>query len=220
MKSSIRFFLALTLLSFASSAKADFIAYNVPVGTPGNQDGFTLGLDFQVASPITITQLGLFDAGGDGFVGRLNVRLYDITNINTPILLMTAAFGPSPSNQGNTLIGGGASRYLAPTLIGAASLGLTVGKSYSIVADGFTPADQNGNYNPAVSSIAPQIIATGLRYNSGIVGLPTAIDSGPPNKYLAGTFAFVPEPGSIVLMGLGIVGMVGYGLRKKAHAST
>ena len=214
MKSAIRIFATLSCFAIASSANADYVAYNVPVGSVGNQSGFTLGLDFGVTNTLVVTQLGLFDSGGDGFSGRLNVRLYDISNISSPTLLASAAF--TGGNPGVFIPGGGTSRFLNPIVVGGGSVTLTTNKKYSIVADGFTSADPNGNYNPSPSIVDSQIIATGLRYTGNPALLfPDAIDSGPSNKYLAGTFAFVPEPGSIVLTALGIVGMVGYGFRKK-----
>lgn len=214
MISTIRLFAVLACLGLATAAKGDYVAYNVPVGSIGNQSGFTLGLDFSVTNSIVVTQLGLFDSGGDGFSGTLNVRLYEITNINSPVLLASALF--NASNSGVFIPGGGTSRFLNPVVVGGGSVSLTTGKRYSIVAGGFTAADPNGNYNPSPSIVDSQIISTGIRYSGDPLRLfPDAIDSGPSNKYLAGTFAFVPEPGSIVLTALGLVGMVGYGFRKK-----
>ncbi len=209
------FLLILTValgLALSGKAEADFVAYVVPLGTAGNQSGgYTLGLDFQVASPITVTQLGVFDAGADGFSvdANLNVRLYDITNINVPVLLASAQF--THNNPGVLLANGGTSRFLAPANV-FGSLNLLTGRNYSIVADGFTAADPNGNYNPSPTIVTSPVIATGIRYDGGIVPFPVTVPGGfPPTTFIAGTFAFVPEPGSVILMGLGIVGVLAYG---------
>ena len=43
----------------------------VPAGTVGNQtENLTYGMAFEVDKPTVVTSLGVFDSGGDGFVGR------------------------------------------------------------------------------------------------------------------------------------------------------
>src|SRR5436190_16112668 len=63
---------------------APAIAYVVPnLPTPGNQSfGGSLGMDFDINAPITITQLGVFDDNGDGLsaftiITPLTVRLFN-----------------------------------------------------------------------------------------------------------------------------------------------
>jgi hypothetical protein len=53
--------------------RAQTIAYDVPKGTTGNLavPEFGVGNDFKVLSPIVISQLGVFDSGGNGIQGGM-----------------------------------------------------------------------------------------------------------------------------------------------------
>lgn len=86
------------------------IAYIVPAGTVGNQqlrpeEAQTIGNDFDVNTTVKITALGVFDSGGDGLVGKLNVRIYDRDSHAT---LADIEFTPEAPG---TLVGG--SRFFA-----------------------------------------------------------------------------------------------------------
>src|SRR5262245_34395250 len=55
-----------------------FIAYVIPAGTAGNQNfSGTLGMEFDVANAIIVTQLGVFDDNSDGLNLPITARLYD-----------------------------------------------------------------------------------------------------------------------------------------------
>jgi hypothetical protein len=90
---------------------------------------------------------------------------------------------------------------------------------YSVVAVGFNGNQLNGNVGnsggTAPSEGTSSIIYVGSGRFDGTAGLyfPTTIDSGPPNRYEAGTFA-TPDGGTTLsLLGLAIVGLAG--LRRK-----
>src|SRR5437667_7812744 len=55
------------------------VAYIVPAGLAGNQAlaGGAVGMDFDVAHPIKVTKLGVFDDGSDGLTMTLSAVLYD-----------------------------------------------------------------------------------------------------------------------------------------------
>src|SRR5438093_13705581 len=89
-------------------AQNNFIAYEVPAGTVGNQAiaGLGVGNDFRVIRPITITQLGVFDSRTNGIQGStvLTVQLYE-RNARSGTLLETLTFdAASPgTRQGGSL---------------------------------------------------------------------------------------------------------------------
>src|SRR5207302_8161297 len=55
------------------------VAYIVPAGLAGNQAlaGGAVGMDFDVARPIKVTKLGVFDDSSDGLTMTLSAVLYD-----------------------------------------------------------------------------------------------------------------------------------------------
>ncbi len=114
---------------------AAVVAYNVPAGTVGNQafDG-SLGMDFDVTAPISVTSLGVFDSGSNGLLNSLNAYIYDRTNTAVPV----ATLSFSPGSPG-TLVDGSRFKSLASPLV------LLPGFQGTIVAEGYGPAEPNGN---------------------------------------------------------------------------
>jgi hypothetical protein len=56
------------------------VAYQVPAGVVGNQSdaaGASFGMDFQVNSAVTVSELGVFDSGQNGLLGPIEVAIYD-----------------------------------------------------------------------------------------------------------------------------------------------
>src|SRR5262245_60037221 len=109
-------------------------AYEVPTGTIGNQTfGGSLGMDFDVNQNVTLTHLGVFDSGSDGLSSPISARLYNRTTQTevTSVLNNTGASG--------TLVG--SSRFYAL----ATPLTLTAGFHGTIVAEGYSGAEPNGN---------------------------------------------------------------------------
>lgn len=192
---------------------ADIIALDSQ-RTVGNQGWLeSLGMDFDVgAAGITVTQLGAFDSSQDGFSGTIMVGIFDRSS--------AALVGVSASLTGT-----------AQTLVGnqrffdIADFNLAAG-NYSIVAVGFSNADQNGNNNfgpptPTINTGGLLSFVGSARYqNTGSFALvfPTTADAGPANRYDAGTFMFtsvVPEPSgyALALAAMGVLG--GSAMRRK-----
>ncbi|ADB17731.1 autotransporter-associated beta strand repeat protein [Pirellula staleyi DSM 6068] len=161
------------------------IPYIVPQGTVGNQP-FTgsLGMDFDVTAPITVTNLGAFDSGSDGINGTINVRLYDRTNPGTP--LATASL----SGTSQQLVGG--SRFLSLLT----PIPLPAGFQGRIVTDGYSAAEPNGNSATPVWTTngggAMNFVGVGT-FDTLTNVYPTNSEGTPVNRYAAGTFAFVPQ---------------------------
>jgi len=209
-----------TLLGLAGavSAYADTLAYTDPAnqGTqawPGN-----LGLNFNVQSPITVTSLGVFNASGSGTItGSIQVAIFN-TVTNTEVTPAVTFHG------GYTLAGLGFDVFQAitPVVLGVGS--------YEVDAVGFSGNDLNGNLNTGSSS-GPlldgggALTFTGASWDSNtVLDDPSTCSTCKPlpqqsSQFDAGTFTFnaVPEPGSFLLFGTGLLGL-GTVLRKKLLA--
>ncbi|MCI0379621.1 MAG: DUF11 domain-containing protein [Gemmataceae bacterium] len=177
---------------------APAIGYVVPnLPTPGNQGfGGSLGMDFDVNTPITMTQMGVFDDNADGLsaftiITPLQVRLFNRdTQVQVGPTVTFDALSPG------TLINSSRFKAIAPILLPAGFHG-------TIEANGFSAFDQNGNTNGAATT--PGVLPFPWFTDSGgglisFVGsgrfdgtpgvFPTNVDGGPADRYAAGTFVF------------------------------
>ncbi len=86
-------------------AQTTHTAYVIPSGTAGNQAfAGALGMDFDVANTVKVTQLGCFDDNSDGIQVPISVRLY---NRDTQEVLASLDFAPGKSalNSAFTRVG-------------------------------------------------------------------------------------------------------------------
>jgi hypothetical protein len=205
-------------------ARAQVIAINLttPPTVVGHQDsgGITLGKDFTVINAITVTELGVFDSGQDGFTRTHTAAIYSRTG-NTGVLLTSMVFTPgspgslsSPSADTNSI-------YRFKTIT---SLILAPG-NYTIVADGFTGGDPNGNNFKDFGDPTPNFNTGGgtISFGSARFGNAPGVFPATPDTadYLAGTFTFqvfflpTPEPGALTLLAGLTVSGVGLALRRR-----
>ncbi|MEX2186307.1 MAG: lamin tail domain-containing protein [Pirellulales bacterium] len=160
-------------------------AFTVTPGAIGNQEfGGSLGMDFEVSAPITVTQLGVFDSGANGLSRTITGELWSRVG-NTGTRLAQLAF--TTASPG-TLASGSRFKSLA------APLELQPG-SYTIVAHGYGVGEPNGNSGGAAGGFGTTdgggvvSFVGGGRY--GTAGqFPATPDAGPTNRYGAGTFTY------------------------------
>jgi hypothetical protein len=210
--STIAALLALAILS--SAAHADIIAYdNSTNASPLQNFNGSLGLDFNVNTPITVTQLGAFDNGILGNLAGVNgtgviVAIYDRTTQTQ--VGPSVAFSPgSPGTQVN----GNAFKAIAPLDLPAGFQGTIV----SFFDDNYNSFGFSNLFSTESSGGGAISFVGSGRFGFGAV-FPTFIDSGPTNRYDAGTFQFVtpqaegvPEPGTLTLFSLSALGLLSYG---------
>ncbi len=199
-----------TLMS-AAYVNASTIAYADQPPSAGF--GFTgnLALNFNVLSPITVTELGVFNAAGDGVItGSISVVIYDTTSLAqvTPVVTFQGTYTPAG-------LGFDVFQAIAPVTLGVGS--------YQVVAVGFSATDFFGNLG--YGSIGPVLNDGGgvLAFNGASWDYNVTLDSpdtcgscvGLPDQSVqfdAGTFQFttagsspVPEPGTLGLLGTSVI---------------
>jgi PEP-CTERM motif-containing protein len=209
---------SVALLSTISASATT--AFDYQTGSVGNQNWtHPLGMDFDVNSTITVTSLGVFDSGSDGLASTINAYIY---NRDTQTAVASAVF--ATGNTGTLVHGERFLALLTPLVLNAGFHG-------SIVAEGYGALEPNGNGG----IISPPFTLSTLDSGGGAISFvgtsrysttdhvyPNILDSGPANRYGAGTFQFavgsVPEPGTL---GLAITGLVFLGLlrRKRSRLS-
>ncbi len=172
--------------------------------------GVNLGLDFLVvhAAGVTIDQLGVWDDNGDGFVSGHMASIYDIQTGGVLAVVAIAA------GQGELR---GQYRYMPLD----EALFLPAGTEFAIVVSYETDnRDSNGNSGAVFQDLEPvptffdndgallgigraRAGARGAGGRFGIGAFPTILDTGPFNRYHAGSFRYFasPEPGTLGLLG-------------------
>jgi len=182
---------------------AQTMAYNVPAGTVGNRGagGTSVGDDFEVISPVTISQLGVFDSGTNGIMGgaTLTVQLYERSGDGGGSLLETMTFDAASPGR---LVGGTLFKPLARPVT------LLPG-NYTIAAYGFDKNNPAGNvgFPPYGTNNPPpwtmndgggliRFVGLGRFGKSG--SYPGHFSAGPADRYAAGNFMFsaatLPSP--------------------------
>jgi PEP-CTERM motif len=217
-------FFGLLALAGAVSAHADTIAYTDPAAQGTQAFGGNLALNFNVLSPISVTELGVFNASGSGTItGTIQVAIYNtVTNTEvTPVVTFHGNY--TPAGLGYDLF-----QAITPVVLGIGS--------YQVDAVGFSGSDLNGNLNtgsssgPILNNSAGLLAFTGASWDfSSSLNEPFACSScvslsTQSSQFDAGTFSYgtvvttTPEPSTMTLLGIGLIGLAVAFRRKSALA--
>ena len=202
--------------SIVPVVKADnpsFIAINAPQGLAGNQNYYPLGIDFTVNATVTVTALGIFDAGGDG-IAATGTDPY--SNMTVPTTLTADLYQVDRSQVANgglptgTLLAQQTFTNAAPGTLGTNSdfrfitlstpITLTAGNTYDIAGYGFNSNNEENNTGAGqqTSSGGGTVNYLGSFYgdsasNDPNGGLPPENADSSIVKYAAASFMFTPS---------------------------
>ena len=193
----------------SASVHASTIALEITASNPQILSfSTTRGWLFQVNSDISVTDLGLWDSGANGFSSSHRINLW--TDTGSLLAGVTMPSGTVGTLDGST-VGGGQFRYTS-----VSPVALSAGNSYVISAN----VTGDSFINDGVASItgAPEITWLAGRFGSaGSSVFPTSSVSG--NKYFGPNFKFetaavqVHEPAGAVALGITIV-LLGFARRR------
>jgi hypothetical protein len=216
--------------------RADTIAASIQAnGYQGSGYDQNIGWGFAPNANISVTSLGWFDAGGDGFAVSHSIGIFTSAGqllvsgaVNQGVVnpidgpAVTATFG------GDT----GVFRYagISPTTLNAGQSYVIAGTNSPNPFDAFAVV-KYGTYPWAVFSTNPAITFTnGWMSNFGTGGslfFPTLVPGpGPDGAYFGPNFQFVsatsaapvvpnPEPASLLVWGAVTLGMAGFAARRR-----
>jgi len=168
---------------------------NLTGQTLGNPP-FTLGWEFRVATPVMVTDLGVFDDSLNGLFESHQVGLW----AGDGTLLASTTV---PSGTTGTLINQFRYSAISPIILAA-------GQSYrvgALYASGIEPLLFPGDATGLATD--PRIVFTGSRYSGGgLLSDPTSSAGGDgyfgPNLNADLVDGQVPEPGTLALLGSGL----------------
>ena len=189
---------------------AYFIASDqtVPFAPAGNQTWpGSLGMEFEVDNPVTVSRIGVFDDGGNGLARPLHARIFDR---DTGLVVPGSAMDFTPASPGTLIESMRFKDLPAPLVLPAGFNGVIEADGYG-VADGLggLEANYNAGFSPQITTLSSGggsllFVGTSRYGDAGTPGAyPPNPDGGPAARYGAGTFEFVSQapayPGRVAL---------------------
>lgn len=226
MQTRLTLFALLTLscLSFLGDARGvnaqtlNAITFTLDGTSTQGYDG-NLGIDFNVNSAITLTQLGAYNDTGQAFITPKTVQIWNRNLPDTPLFQITIQPG-----QGTLLDG--------VRFVDIPALTLPIGFQGTLSAYGFNNTDRNYNTNTGSLNTSHQLTTDPLiswqdngsgfvmnRFDANVNRLPQNTNFQAnfqlPNASFRGQAASVPSPSSALILGAGGLGTILLRRRRK-----
>ena len=161
----------------------------------------TVGFSFTIgSSPLSVTQLGVWDSGNDGLDNSNQVGLWN----NTGTLLASV-----------TILSGSAAPLVDGFRYSALGLPVTLSADTTYVLGAFSAIFENRTTGATPPTFSSDATLVGSRRNDsqGNFSYPDISHGSFPNQAIVGPnmqYGVVPEPSSALLCGFGIAGVMGF----------
>ena len=174
----------------------------------GMDEGVTYGWKFQVNSDVSATQLGIWDQGRDGLDFAHDIGLWDSSG-------QLLAVATVPAGTAGTLVQDFRYTPITPVTLSAGG-SYVLGAFYSPILDDYDYL-ADGTFNKA--ALASSFTTQGAFFaRNSSLAIPDVRSDG--NEIFGPNLLFhpVPEPSTIVLLGMGVLGVLGWARRRSRKA--